>query len=249
MVRQEFPEAQLIANSRNVGFSRANNQALQASQGRYILWLNPDTVVPLRALPAMIAYMDAYPRVGILSPRLLNRDGTLQQQCRRGFPTLWNTFCYFTGLARLFPHSPRFGGYLLTYLDEEQAHEVDAVSGSCLLARREIVADIGLLDEDYFLYGSDLDWCLRAQQAGWSVVYYPGAEVIHYGGQGGTTANLYLAIYEFHHAMWLFYKKHYAARYPRIVTWLVGAVIVLKQGVSVAQNLFRRHKAAGSRKP
>jgi len=248
-VRELWPDVQIIKNTENLGFVKPTNQAMKISRGRYVLWLNNDTIVLDNALAKLVEFMDTNPLVGICGPKVLNRDGTVQNQCRRGFPTPWNIFAYLTGLSRLFPNSPRFAGYLMTYFDEDQVHEVDAVSGSCLLVRREVINQIGYLDEDYYAYGEDLDYCARAKKAGWKIYYYPRAEIIHYGGQGGSGVQPYRSIYHFHRSMWLFYQKHIASDHIFLFNWAVGFAIVAKLFLAVIANLLRRRKVVGSAKP
>jgi len=248
IVANHFPTVKLIINDKNVGFSRANNQALKVSKGRFILWLNPDTVLLPNALDTLVAFMDSRPDVAIVGPKVLNKDRTLQGQCRRGFPTPWAMFCYFSGLSELFPHHKLFSKYLMTYQNENVAHEVDAVSGSCLLVRREVMDKIGLLDEDYFMYGEDLDYCYRAKKAGWKVYYTPEAQVIHYGGTA-SRKKPFRSIYEFHRAMWIFYRKHLAQDYFFLFNWFILGAIILKGVFSMFVNLFRAEKMPGSKKP
>lgn len=247
-VTNQFPMVQLIINDKNVGFSQANNQALIASKGKYILWLNPDTVVLPNALDTLVEFMNSCPEIGILGPKVLNSDGTLQGQCRRGLPTPWAIFCYLSGLSRIFPKSERFAQYLMTYRDENFSHEVNAVSGSCLMVRREVMDQIGLLDEDYFMYGEDLDYCLRAKQAGWKVYYVSQAQVIHYGGAASKKRPL-RSTYEFHRAMWVYYRKHLAQNHLFFINWLIFGAIVLKGASAMLINLFRAEKVPGAKKP
>jgi GT2 family glycosyltransferase len=247
-VTNHFPKIHLIINEKNVGFSRANNQALRASKGKYILWLNPDTVLLPNALDTLVEFMTSCPEVGIVGPKVLNSDGTLQGQCRRGLPTPWAIFCYLSGLSKLFPKNKRFAQYLMTYRDENVSHEVNAVSGSCLMVRREVMDQIGLLDEDYFMYGEDLDYCLRAKQAGWKVYYVPQAQVIHYGG-AASKKRPFRATYEFHRAMWVYYRKHLAQKYLFFINWLIFGAIILRGASAMLINLFRAEKVPGSKKP
>ena len=249
MVRSEYPSVRLIENSTNVGFTPANNQALRASKGRYVLWLNSDTVVLPGALDGLVAFADSRSDVGILGPKVLNRDGTVQRQCHRGLPTPWATFCYASGLAKLFPRSKLFGQYLMTYIDEDQILEVDAVSGACLMARRELLSEIGFPDEEYVFSVDDLDWCYRAQERGWKIYYYPQAGIIHYGGQAGSTYASPRMVYIFHQGMWLYHKRHLARRYPFFINWLVGIGIALKMARVMLFNMFRKEKLIGSKKP
>ena len=248
-VRSEFPEALFISNSRNEGFARASNRGLQEAKGRYVLLLNPDTIVHPGALGNLVSYARANPMIGILGPRVLNRDGTLQKQCRRSFPTPWVIFTYYSGLARLFPKSRLFARYLRGYEDDLQAHQVDAVSGAAMLIRHETIEQIGVLDETYFAYGEDLDYCFRAKQANWEVWYYPSAKITHFGGQGGSTHQPWKAIYEYHRAMIVYYRKHLANKYPLPLNALVYLGIGLKTASALIVNSFRRNKVIGTKKP
>ena len=249
MLRDEFPAAHVIVNNHNTGFTRPTNQALEVSCGRYALLLNNDTVILPEALDRLVAFADAHSEIGICTPKVLNRDGTLQKQCRRSFATPWDLFCYFSGLSALFPTSPLFARYLVTYRDENETHAVDAVSGSCMLIRREVLDQIGLLDERFFAYQEDADYCFRAKRAGWQVYYYPGAQIVHYASQGGSRINPYRSIFEWHKSYFLYYRKNLAARYFFLFNWFYYLVMVLKLGSALAVNFFRREKFAGSRKP
>ncbi len=153
--------------------------------------------------------MEEHRDVGICGCRVLNKDRTLQLACRRSVPTPKVAFYRLTGLSRLFPQSPVMARYNMTYADPDKTHEVDAVSGAFLMIRREALEEIGPLDERFFMYGEELDWCLRAKRAGWSVMYYPGAEIIHYKGES-TKYNSRKAALEFYRAMYLFHRKHFA---------------------------------------
>ncbi len=249
MLCTEFPDVRVIANDFNAGYTKPTNQALRVSNGRYALLLNNDTVILPNALDRLVEFADAHPAIGIVTPKVLNRDGTLQKQCRRGLATPWELFCYFSGLAARFPNDPRFAGYLLTYLDENVAHPVAAVSGSCMLIRRAVLEQIGLLDERFFAYQEDTDFCYRAGQAGWQVYYYPGAQIIHLGGQGGSRTQPYRSIWEWHRSYFLYYRKNLAARYFFLFNWFYYFVMVLKLLTALIVNFFRKEKFAGSRKP
>jgi hypothetical protein len=183
-LKRSHPEATIISNPDNRGFARANNQGYEISKGRYILLLNPDTIARNGAVGKLVRFLAEHPDVAIIGPRLLNENLTLQLPCRRSFPNLWNSMAYFSGLSRMFPKSKVFGGYHLTYLDATVNHEVDAVSGACMLIRRDVVEQIGgLLDEAYFMHFEDLDLCFRAKKRGYKVVYVHDAEVIHLKGR------------------------------------------------------------------
>ncbi len=249
MLQDEFPDVHLILNDRNAGFAAPTNQAIRQSCGRYVLLLNNDTVVLPGALDRLVEFMDANSKVGLSGPKVLNRDGTLQKQCRRSFAYPWDLFCYFSGLSSLFPKSRLFARYLLTYLDEDAPSEVDAISGSCMLIRRQVIDQIGLLDERFFAYQEDADYCFRAKKAGWRVYYYPGAQIIHYAGQGGSRSSPYRSIYEWHKSYWLYYRKNLAPRYFFLLNWFYYLAMLLKLASALVVNAFRKNKYAGSKKP
>lgn len=249
MLRDEFPDAHVIVNDYNAGFAHPTNQALKISQGRYALLLNNDTVVLPHAFDRLVEFAGAHPEIGICGPKVLNRDGTLQKQCRRSFATPWDLFCYFSGLSARFPQSRLFARYLITYEDENATHPVDAISGACMLIRREVLDQIGLLDERFFAYQEDADYCFRAKQAGWQIYYHPQAQIIHYGGQGGSRIKPYRSIYEWHKSYFLYYRKNLASRYFFLFNWFYYGVMLLKLAIALMVNFFRRDKFAGSRKP
>ncbi len=179
MVRTEFPQVTLIQNTENVGFTRGNNQALARATGRYMLLLNPDTEVVGDALATMADYMDAHPQVGVLGPQLVYPDGSIQSS-RRRFPTLATMFVESTVLQRLFGHSSLVRRYYMLDKAHDAIQEVDWMVGACLMARREAVQSVGLLDERFFMYSEEMDWCLRIKRQGWQVVYLPTARVVHH---------------------------------------------------------------------
>jgi GT2 family glycosyltransferase len=248
MLRRDFPEVHLIENNENLGFTRPLNQALQASCGRVHVSLNPDTYVHPGALDLLVEFLDDHPDVGIVGPKVLNSDGSLQKPCRRGDSRPWNAISYFTGLSKLFPDSEFFSGYLMTYVDEDETHEVDGVSGSCMLMKGEVVDQIGYFDEQFFAYQEDADYCLRARKAGWRVFYYPKAHVTHYGGRGGSRVQPYRSIFEWHKSYWLYYRKHFANDYFIMFNWLYYLAMLVKLSVSLFNNLLRRDKFPGPRR-
>lgn len=249
LLQTEFPQVSVICNDHNAGFTRPSNQALAVSQGKFALLLNNDTIVLPEALDRLVAYMQAFPEVGICGPKVLNRDGTLQKQCRRSYATPWDLFCYFSGLDRLFPQSRLFGRYLMTYADPDATLEVDAISGSCMLIRRAVIDSIGLLDETFFAYQEDADYSFRAKQAGWKVVYYPAAQIVHYGGMGGSRRDPYQSIIEWHKSYYKYYRKNLASRYFFLFNWFYYGVMALKLASALLVSLFRKDKYAGSKKP
>lgn len=219
MVRDCFPAVQLIVSEINGGYSYANNIGLRVlgfpdgeDAPRYALLLNPDTEVPPGAFQAMTGYMDAHLEVGVAGPKLVLPDGSLDLACRRSFPTPEVAFYHFSKLAKLFPNSPRFARYNMTYVDEDMETEVDSVVGAYMQLRREVIQQIGLLDEAFFMYGEDLDWAYRARQAGWKVMYYPKVRVWHI--KRAASRKSPKAQLEFYRAMLIFYRKHYRATTP-----------------------------------
>jgi GT2 family glycosyltransferase len=249
MLRREFPDVRLICLERNEGYTLPMNLGLRAGQGRYLLQLNPDTQVHPGLLEGLVEFLDAQPRVGIVTPKVLNRDGSLQKQCRRSAARPWDVFTYFLGLSRLFPKSRKFGGYLLTYRGDDELFEVEAVSGSCMLIRRAVVEQIGYLDEAYFAYQEDTDFCFRAREAGWKIFYVPGASLIHFGGQGGSRVQPYHGILQWHRSYYLYYRRHLAKDYFFLINGCMYALMGVKLGFSLLVNALRKEKIVGTRKP
>ncbi len=238
MLKRDYPYVDLTENSDNLGFSKACNQVIPSASGQYILLLNPDTVVNKGAISALADFMDSHPECGCAGPKVLNPDGTLQLACRRAFPSVQASFFRLTYLSRLFPNHKLFSKYNLTYLDPDAVCEVDALSGSCMMARKAVVEQIGLLDEDIFMFGEDIDWCWRMKQAGHTVLYFPGASVYHIHGASsrlrpiGATVNL-------HKGMEVFYRKHMAQKYWAPFNLLVYAAIWARAAMFILVNLLR----------
>jgi GT2 family glycosyltransferase len=268
MVRAEFPAVHLIASKHNGGYAYANNLALRdvlsfefdggagASGPRedvacggakslrsspnfdYVLLLNPDTVTPAGSLDTLVEYLETHPEVGACGPKLLLADGTLDLACRRAFPTPEVSLYRMLGLAKLFPHSPRFARYNMTYLDPAIETEVDAVVGACMLVRSSVVHEVGLLDEAFFMYGEDLDWAYRIKQYGWRIMYVPRAVVHHYK-RAASNQRPIPSIRAFYDAMRIFYRKHYAATTPAPLGLLVETGISLKEYLGLGSNFLR----------
>jgi GT2 family glycosyltransferase len=203
-----------------------------------VLLLNPDTVVPPGALDALIDFMEARPDVGACGPKLLLADGSLDVACRRSFPTPAIAFYRMVGLAKLFPRSPRFARYNLSYLNPDIQTEVDSVVGACMLVRAAVVREVGLLDETYFMYGEDLDWAYRIKQYGWKIMYVPSA-VVHHHKRASSTQRPFQSIRAFYDAMRVFHRKHFAATTPAPLNWLIEAGITLKEVWGLGRNLLR----------
>lgn len=243
MVREEFPGAILVENPNNDGFSRANNIGLLRlgfGQGnnspdipRYALLLNSDTEVPPDALAEMVAYMDRPDRqdVGCAGCKLIMGNGELDIACRRSFPTPEVSFYRMTGLSRLLPKSPRFGRYNLTYLDPDIETEVDSVVGAFMMVRREVIAEVGLLDENYWMYGEDIDWAFRIKQAGWKIMYNPAVTVLHL--KRASSRNNKKAQRAFYQAMLKFYRDHYRETTPWWLHMMVIMGLLVKGGPAI----------------
>jgi len=268
MVHAEFPQARVVESDFNGGFAYANNLGLRsfgfmeiegrdtkikpppenpasaAELPRYVLLLNPDTVLPPSALAGMLEFMDAHPEAGASGPRLVLTDGSLDLACRRSFPTPEVALYRLIGLSRLFPRSRRFGRYNLTYLDPDEMAEVDSVVGACMIIRREAIQQVGLLDETFWMYGEDLDWAYRMKRAGWQVFYNPQVTVLHYkeASSRDDRAIRPKTRYEFYRAMYVFYRKHYAATTPFWLRWLIVSGIVLRGGMVMFREVLKGGK-------
>ncbi len=208
MIRKKFPSVHLIASGENLGFAKANNIALRRAQGEFILLINPDTLVQEDTLRTMVSFMREHPEVGLAGCKILNPDGTLQLACRRSYPTPWVAFTKIVGLSSMFPSSQLLGRYNLTYLNENASYSVDAVSGSFMMVRRDVVDKVGGLDEAFFMYGEDLDWCYRIREAGWMIWYVHETQIIHYKGESTKRSNID-EIRTFYAAMHQFVRKHF----------------------------------------
>lgn len=242
MLAQRYPSVRVIANTANVGFPKACNQAIAAASGRHILLLNPDTLVVGDSVSVMADFLDEHPDCGAVGPQVLNTDGSLQLACRRSFPDPMAALFRVTNLSRLFPRHPLFAKYNLTYQDPSLLLEVDALSGSCMMVRREAINRVGMLDEDWFMYGEEIDWCWRIKQAGWKIFYNPEAVIYHYHGAASRLRPI-KAIVDLHHGLALFYRKHIAPRYWQPLNLLVYGAIWLRAAlliaVSYASGIFK----------
>ena len=246
MVRRDFPKAELIANSDNLGYPRANNIGLRhlgyyaaghidASAPRYALLLNPDTELPALALSEMVAFMDSRPDIGVAGPKLVLADGSLDKACRRGFPTPLVSFYHYSGLARLFPRNRRFGRYNMTFADEDDELEVDSVVGAYMQLRKEVIDAVGLLDESFFMYGEDIDWAYRVKQAGYKVWYHPAVTVRHV--KRAASRRSPRAQFEFWRAMLIFYRKHFRQSTALPLHIVILAALLFKGGPGLWQEI------------
>lgn len=236
-VRELFPWVKLIANTKNLGFAKANNQALRKANSKYVLILNPDSVLMPDTLIKMVKFMDENQNVAVASCRVELASGKLDRDCRRHFPTPWRAFCHFSSLEKLFRGSKIFDQYYMGYLPENKEHEIDSCAGAFMMVRSSCIKKVGYFDEDFFFYGEDLDWCFRFKKAGFKIVYTPITKIIHHKGASSgiketskhiTKATLQSkkrALEESTRAMEIFYRKHYLNKYPFFITWLVLLMI------------------------
>lgn len=239
--KREFPTLTMIENRENVGFARANNQAIKMAKGRYILLLNSDTIVYEETLQVMLDFMEEQPKVGASGCKVVLPDGSLDKACRRSFPTPQASLYHFLGLTKLFPDNSRFNQYQLGHLDPDKDYPVDCLVGAFMLLRRDVIEQVGLLDEKFFMYGEDIDWCYRIKEAGWDIHYYPYTSIIHYKG-ASSRRKPFKIIYEFHRAMILFHRKHFAKKYSFIVNGLVYVGVSLKFLLSLIINRLKAKK-------
>jgi len=231
-----------IASTRNNGFAHANNLALKECSARHVLLLNSDTVILNNSLTKCMDYMGVDSSIGALGCKVILPDGSLDKACRRSFPTFSVSFYRMTGLSRLFPKSKRFGKYNLTYLNENETYEVDSLVGAFMLVRSDAIHEVGLLDEQFFMYGEDIDWCYRIKSSGWKIMYYSGAEIIHYKGGSNNTRDKSRLTTEFYRSMYIFYNKHYRDDYLFIITGItymgIWGICSMKQILNRLKNII-----------
>jgi GT2 family glycosyltransferase len=215
----------LIKDLPNNGFGNACNIGAARAIGRYVLFLNSDTLVQRGTLEKSVKYMDENHDVGCLGIKTILPDGTFDHGCKRGFPTPWNSLCYVLKLDRLFPDSKKFGGYRLSYLSNDKTWEVDSVSGAFMLIPRAILNKTNGFDESIFMYGEDIDLCYRIKLMGFKVVYYSDVFMIHLKGQSGLNTKNKVVIKHFHNGLRVFYDKYYKDKHSFLVTWLMHGAI------------------------
>ncbi len=243
MVEEKFPEVILIPNKENVGFSKANNQAIRIAKGEYILLLNPDTVVEEDCFQKIVAFMDKTPDAGGLGVKMIDGKGRFLPESKRGLPTPEVAFWKMSGVSSLFPRSKRFGRYHLGYLDNNQIHEVDVLAGAFMLLRRKTLAKVGLLDEDYFMYGEDIDLSYRITKGGYKNYYYPETTIIHYKGESTKKGSInYVKV--FYNAMIIFAGKHFSKGNARQFAILINLAIYFRALLSLIGRLFNTIKLA-----
>lgn len=237
LVKEKFPEVICIANSENVGFAKANNQAIKLAKGEYVLLLNPDTVIETDTLQKVVAFMDAHPDAGGLGVNMVDGTGKFLPESKRGLPTPAVAFYKIFGLSRLFPNSKTFGKYHLSYLDKNKTHKVDVLSGAFMLMRSETLNKTGLLDETFFMYGEDIDLSYRITQAGFNNYYFPETRIIHYKGESTKKGSLNY-VFMFYNAMIIFAKKHFSQSNARLFSFLIKTAVYFRAMLSVVFRIL-----------
>ena len=239
LVKEKFPGVHLIRNKENVGFSKANNQAVRQSKGKYILLLNPDTVVEEDTFSKILDFMEQHPDAGGLGVKMIDGKGNFLPESKRGLPTPWVAFCKMFGLSKLFPKSKKFGRYHLSYLDENKVHEVDVLAGAFMLLRKKALDEIGLLDEAFFMYGEDIDLSYRITQGGYKNYYFPHTTIIHYKGESTKKGSLnYVKV--FYHAMIIFARKHFSGGKANTLSFFIHIAIWFRAFLSILNRLLER---------
>lgn len=243
-LKKNFPEFTIIPENENLGFAKANNVGIKKSTGRYILFLNSDTVVYTGTLEYMVNFMDEHKDAGASTCKVELTNGEIDDASHRGFPTPWNAITHFSGLSKVFPKSKLFSGYWQGWKDLSKIHTIEVLAGAFMLVRREAGADANWWDEAYFFYGEDVDFCYQLGQRGWRIYYVPTVSILHYKGASGgikkVSQQITTATKETRkrvtkarfNAMRIFYKKNYYNKYPKPLTWAVMRGIGLKEKIS-----------------
>lgn len=232
MVQTRFPGVKLIINQDNKGFSKANNQAIRKSESDYVLLLNPDTVLEEDALVKTLNFMETHPEAGGLGIKMIDGYGHFLPESKRGLPTPWASFCKMSHLSQLFPRSAYFNRYHLGYLPENETNKIEVLAGAFMLLRRKVLDSIGLLDEDFFMYGEDIDLSFRITKAGNFNYYFPEARMIHYKGESTRKGSLnYVRV--FYGAMLIFARKHFAGKNERLLSLVILPGVYFRAGIAM----------------
>ena len=230
----------LIQNYHNRGYTVAINQAIVKSKGENILILNPDSILEKKSIHILLRYLEKNKNTGIIGPKVVNKSGYFQASCRRGLAKPFAVFSYFFGFARLFPKNKLFTGYQLNHLDVDTISQVDGVSGSCMIVRKEVIDNIGFFDERFFAYQEDSDFCLRAKKRGWVICYNPRAKVMHVGGVGGANSVPMRAIFEWHRSYYRFYFKHFSKSHSILFNFFYALIMGLKLIISETLYILKK---------
>jgi GT2 family glycosyltransferase len=237
LVKTKFPEVKLIENKINLGFSKANNQAIKMASGKYILLLNPDTVVGEDTFEKVITFMDSHSIAGGLGVKMLDGKGNFLPESKRGLPTPLVAFYKIFGLSKLFPKSTTFGKYHLGYLDKDKTHEVDVLSGAFMLLRKETLDKIGLLDEDFFMYGEDIDLSYRVIKGGYKNYYFSDTSIIHYKGESTKKSSVNY-VFVFYNAMIIFAKKHFSQSNAQLFSFFINLAIYIRASMAISYRFL-----------
>jgi len=253
MIKKEFPRVRVIENNANIGFAAANNRALSLAKGEYVFYLNPDTVLLDENIIKLVNFMDAHSQAGACGPLVLNSDGTMQRQCKRGWPTFRNSFFYYSGLWKLFPKSQKWkkftGSYFCLDKPDDQICEVDQLSGAAMIVRRDILEKIGWMDEKYIMYWDDTDLCFRIKNLGFKIYYVPQAKITHYGGAGGAQLHAFRNLWYFHKGACVFYRRYLAKKSNFLASSLFYVGIWMVFLSKFLRNFLFKEKIIGSKKP
>ena len=239
MLKDRFHDFNIILNDKNVGFAKANNQAIRQASGEYILLLNPDTVVENDTFSKIIAFMDVHPEAGGLGVKMVDGKGNFLPESKRSLPTPTIAFYKIFGLSKLFPHSKKFGKYHLSYLDKDQINEVEILAGAFMFLRKSVLDKIGLLDETFFMYGEDIDLSYRIIKAGYKNYYFPETRIIHYKGESTKKGSMnYVKM--FYNAMKIFAKKHFSSEHARMYSSLINIAIYFRAFIALLSRFFKK---------
>ena len=239
MVRQKFPQVNVIANKNNPGFSIANNQAMQVAKGEYVLLLNPDTVVEEDTFQQVVQFMDEHLDGGGLGVKMIDGKGVFLPESKRGLPTPAVAFYKIFGLSKLFPKSKRFGKYHLSYLSNDETHEIEILSGAFMLMRKKALDKVGLLDETFFMYGEDIDLSYRLIKGGYKNYYYPHTRIIHYKGESTKKSSVNY-VFVFYNAMIIFARKHFSQKNAKLFSFLINIAIYFRAGLAIFNRLIKK---------
>lgn len=239
MVKQKFPKIHLIENKDNIGFSKANNQAIKLSKGRYVLILNPDTFVQEDTLKKCVDFCDNTPDAGAIGVKMIDGKGVFLPESKRSLPTPEIAFYKIFGLSSLFPKSKRFGKYHLGHLDNDKIHEVEILAGAFMFVRNSVLKETGLLDETFFMYGEDIDLSYRILKAGYKNYYFPESTIIHYKGESTKKGSInYVMV--FYKAMIIFANKHFSSKRASLYKLLINIAIYFRAAIGIFNRIFFR---------
>ncbi len=238
MIRREFPGVRLLVNTDNLGFAKANNQGMKIATGEYIMLLNSDTITKDGAIDELVRYLDTHTDTMMVGPRLLNADETFQHACRRSLPTPANSFFHLFGFTKMFSKNKAVNAYKKYADDPNVTEPVEALSGAGMMFRRTVYEKIGGLDERFFMYGEDLDFCKRVRDNGWKTVYVADAKIIHLGG-GSSKKRRRASLVDFYDAMWLYYQKHFQTMHSKFFQKFVRFGIETRKRIALIQNAFK----------